>query len=123
MKKVSVLALVSCGMLSALSVFSVSAADFVYATGPVTARRWQSAETPTSFDIAKDQKLEVVVKKDGWMRVRQSPGPKFGWIPEASVTTVAPAGAPAAPAPTGIEGLSPEIQEQLMRQLQQQNGQ
>lgn len=124
--------LVSRGALTALalslavgSLFSsvASAADFVYATGDIATRRWQSTETPTSFDVKKDQKLEVVVKKDGWVRVRQSPGPKFGWIPETLVTSTVPAGVVAEePAAPGIEGLSPEIRAMLEKQLQGQLG-
>lgn len=118
-KKASLLA-VLVGSLGSL--LPVSAAEYVYATAPVSARRWQAAETPTSFAITQDQKLEVVLKKDGWVRVRQAPGPKFGWVPETAVTTTVPANAaPEAPA-GGMESLSPEIQEMLQRQLQQQGG-
>lgn len=111
---------VSAGSLSS----SVAqAADFVYATGDIATRRWQSSETPTSFDVKKDQKLEVVVKKDGWVRVRQSPGPKFGWIPETLVTSTVPVGVVAEePASPGLEGLSPEIRAMLEKQLQGQMG-
>lgn len=72
---------------------AASAAEFVYATGDGQALRFEEAGAPMSFEIKQDQKLEVVLRKNGQLRVRQSPGPKFGWVAESAVTTTAPAGA------------------------------
>lgn len=95
---------------------SASAAEFVYATGDGQALRFEEAGAPLSFDVKKDQKLEVVVRKNGQVRVRQSPGPKFGWLAEGSVTATAPAGSAVE---AGLpEGLPPGFD--LQKLLQQQ---
>lgn len=112
--------------LALLSMPSLLAAETLYSTVDTPARRFQANETPTSFEVKKDQKLEVITRKEGWVRVRQSPGPKFGWVQEAQLTATVPANVvPSEPAPGagfggGLEGLSPDQLEMLRRQLQQQ---
>jgi len=115
--------------------FPAMAAEYVYATQDLEARRWQEAETPTSGAIATNDRLEVVYRGEGWLRVRLSKSPKFGWVAATAVTDVAPAGAELAPTGPGalgvpgglegiggIEGLTPEQREQLQQMMQQQQG-
>lgn len=116
--------------LALLSMPSLLSAETLYSTVDTPARRFQANETPTSFEIKKDQKLEVITRKEGWVRVRQSPGPKFGWVQEAQLTATMPANvAPTEGAPGegmgggmggGLNGLTPEQLEMLRQQLQQQ---
>ena len=105
----------------------VMAADYVYATRDVTARRWQDNEVYTSGDVKTNDRLEVVFKTDAWVRVRLPRSPKFGWLPLDAVTETAPVGVETEPAPGagGLDGMSPEIQQmiqQKMLELQQQQG-
>lgn len=93
-------------------------AEFVYATVEGQAARFSDPGAPMSFEVKKDQKLEVVVRKEGQVRVRQSPGPKFGWLPEASVTATVPAGVVPSAAPDAGLQLPEGID--LQKLLQQQ---
>lgn len=89
-----ILCLLVCGLAA-----PAGAADFVWAVGPASATRWMEQGTPESGAVAADQKLEVLFREAGRVRVRLTGG-KFGWLDEAAVTAVAPAGAGAAATPS-----------------------
>jgi len=97
---------------------SAVAADYVYAVQDVSARRWMDHETISSGDIKTNDRLMVVFKKDGWVRVRLAKSTSFGWIPETDVTVQKPEGVTeSAGVGSSLDGLSPEMQLKLQQLL------
>lgn len=96
------------------------AADFVWATKDLTARRWEDAATPTAGDVKTNDRLEVVYKTEGWYRVKLAKSPKFGWVPADAVTATMPAGAEPPPGP-GLENLSPDLQKMIQEKMKELN--
>jgi hypothetical protein len=97
---------------------ATSAAKYVYATKDVTARRWQDAETPSTGEVKTNDRLELVFKTDGWVRVRMPKSPKFGWLPADAVTETAPPGAEPPPG-GGLDSLSPELQKMIQEKMKE----
>ena len=77
-------------LLALMSMSGVAqAADYLYATEDVPARRWVDAEQPSSFTAAKDDRLEVLLEDpSGWVRVKR--GRDLGWVPREKTTTTVP---------------------------------
>lgn len=80
-------------LLTATIAFATSAtAETVWATEDVGVLRWQDNVEITSGDVKIGDRLDVIHRKDGWLRVKL-PGANsgFGWIEEAKVTAERPA--------------------------------
>lgn len=68
--------------------------EYVWATAEVEARRWIEDTVTLSGTVKKDARLEVIDRKDGFVRVRFE-GTRFGWLAETSTTKDKPASAAA----------------------------
>jgi len=76
-----------------LGVSASALAEPVWATETTAARRWVDSAEHLQTTVEKDARLDVVFREDGWVRVRLPGRQGYGWLPEAKVTTVEPAGA------------------------------
>jgi len=75
-----------------LAIATSAEADTVWATEDVSVLRWQDNAEVTSGEVKTGDRLEVIHRKDGWLRVKL-PGldAGFGWLEEAKVTAERPA--------------------------------
>ena len=95
--------------LTILSLTATASADTVWATEDTQALRWQDNTETTAGDVTTGDRLEVVYREDGWVRVRLSGSTAtFGWLPEAKVTTERPATDDLGGL-EGLEGLPPGL--------------
>lgn len=75
-----------------LAFATTASADTVWATEDADAQRWQDSAEFTAGKVTAGDRLEVIYRKDGWVRVRLTgASATFGWLPEAKVTTERPA--------------------------------
>ncbi len=76
-------------LVAAISVAVPAQAEPVRATEDVTARRWVDNADVTTGDISAGDRLDVLFKEDGWVRVRLAgPGAGYGWVPETAVKPI-----------------------------------
>ncbi len=85
--------------LIALMLPATAVAEDAWATRDAQALRWPDAEQ-TSLDLESGDKVTVVYRADGMVRVRK--GADFGWVPEDALTDQDPTPEPAAADPWEI---------------------
>lgn len=93
--------------MTMMALAASATAETVWATEDTSAQRWQDSAEFSAGDVTTGDRLEVVYRVEGWVRVRLAgAAATFGWLPEDKVTTERPAGSDLG---GGLEGLPPGL--------------
>ena len=95
--------------MTILGLTATATAETVWATEDTQAQRWQDNAEIAAGDVTTGDRLEVIHRTDGWVRVRLSgSSATFGWLPETKVTSDRPATDDLGGL-EGLEGLPPGL--------------